>query len=102
MGLDFTSTKDEPGASIYFIHDGTEPDADNFARLIDDVSHRTKKQCILMSIKDKDAAKIIAFYQLKGSHFVLIIRDDDSLHHVWSDGERFDPSQIAYVAEQAG
>lgn len=102
MGLDFTNIKDEPGSAIYLIHDGTEQDKQNFIRLSEDIARRTKKQLVLMSAKDKNGSDIVKFYSLRGTHFVLVVRDDDQLHHVWSDGERFDASQIAYTADQAG
>ncbi len=102
MGLEFTTIKDMPGAAIYFISDGTEVDKKMFHQLAADVSSRSKLQCIVLEIKDKNAAAILDFYDLRGTHFVIIVRDNDELHHVWSDGERFDASQILYYAEQAG
>lgn len=102
MGLDFTTIKDQPGSAIYIIYDGTEVDKQKFEMLTKDLSERTKLQIVFMSIDDPNATEIIKFYQLKGSHFVLIVRDDDQLHHVWSDGENFDASIIAYTANQAG
>ena len=102
MALDSTTIKDQRGSAIYFIHDGSEMDERNFGGLVEAVSQRTQKQCLLMGPDDPNAQKIVEFYQLKGSHFVVIVRDDDTLHHVWSDGENFDPSNIAYLAEQAG
>lgn len=102
MGLDFTGIKDERGCAIIFIDDGTDTGKQDFLRLSTEVSERTKKQIILLSRHDEAAKRIIDFYDLRGTRFVLIIRDDDQLHHVWSDGERFDPSVIAYTTEQAG
>lgn len=101
-GLDFTNIKDSHGSAIYLIHDGSEKDEKNFNELALDIGRRSKKQIVVLSADDKNAQEVIRFYQLRGSHFVLVVRDDDQLHHVWSDGERFDASQIAYVAEQAG
>lgn len=102
MGLDFTAIKDERGAAIYFIHDGSVQGESRFQRLMDDVSRRSKKQSLLLSVREGDGQKIVDFYKLRGTNFVLIVRDDDQLHHVWSDGENFDASHIAYTAEQAG
>lgn len=102
MGLEFTTIKDAPGAAIYFISDGTEADGKIFSQLAADVSSRSKLQCIVLNVKDKNAGAILDFYDLKGTHFVIIVRDNDELHHVWSDGERFDVGQIVYFAEQAG
>jgi len=102
MGLDFTTIKDQLGSAIYFIHDGTVNTEIELTRLMEDVSHRTKKQTILLSSKEQNGDAIVKFYNLKGTKFVVIVRDDDQLHHVWSDGEMFDASQIAYIAEQAG
>ncbi len=103
MALDFTKIKDQPGAAIIFIHDGTPGDEQDMQTLAEAVRGRTEKQIIIMSAKDSIAISIISFYQLRGTHFVLIVRDDDQLHHSWSNGDRFDdPSQIAYLAEQAG
>ncbi len=102
MGLDFTHIKDEPGSAIFFIHDGTEEGETDFKQLVKEVARRTKKQIILLSADEEKAIKIIDFYDLRGTKFVIIVRDDDQLHHVWSDGERFDPSVIAYTAQRAG
>ena len=102
MGLDFTTIKDKPGSAIYLIHDGTQVDEMKFKVLADDMSKRTDKQVVTMSMNDENASKVINFYQLRGTHFVIIVRDDDQLHHVWSDGELFDAAQIAYFANQAG
>jgi hypothetical protein len=102
MSLDFTTIKDQAGSAIFFMHDGTERSEASFRRLMEDVQKRTKKQCLLFSAKDENGTKIIRFYSLRGTNFVIIVRDDDQLHHVWSDGEQFDASKIAYTAEQAG
>ena len=102
MALDFTTIKDEPGSAIFMLHAGTEMDKSDFERLAADVRTRTRKQIILLPVNETIGRSIIEFYQLRGTHFILIVRDDDQLHHVWSDGERFDASHIAYTAEQAG
>jgi hypothetical protein len=102
MALDFTQIKDQPGSAIFLLHDGSEQDAGAMQRLAQDIASKTQKQIILLSSDETIGHSIIDFYQLKGSHFILIVRDDDQLHHVWSDGEYFDPSQIAYIADQAG
>jgi hypothetical protein len=102
MGLDFTRIKDHHGAAIILIDDGNDDTRARFDTLQQDLATKTKKQLVRLSSKDSDARQIIQFYQLKGTYFVLLVRDDDQLHHVWSDGERFDASQIAYSAEQAG
>lgn len=102
MGLDFTNIKDHHGSAIYLIHDGSEKNRMEFEELAEDLKRRSKKQVVLMSADDQNGDNIIKFYQLKGSGFVLVVRDDDQLHHVWSDGELFDASKIAYTAEQAG
>ncbi len=102
MGLDFTNIKDDSGCAIYLIHDGTEIDKLSFIKLAETLKKNTTKQIVIMSREEKSADSIIKFYQLRGTHFVLIVRDDDQLHHVWSDGEHFDASQIAYLANQAG
>ncbi len=102
MALDFTTIKDQPGAAIIMLHDGTEQGEEEFKRLATELATKTNKQIILISSAENIGHSIIDFYDLRGSKFVLIVRDDDQLHHVWSDGERFDPSQIAYTAEQTG
>lgn len=102
MGLDFTGIKDHHGSAIYLIHDGSEKNRLDFERLSEDLRSRSKKQIVLMSADSKDGDGIIKFYQLRGTRFVIIVRDDDQLHHVWTDGELFDASKIAYTAEQAG
>jgi len=102
MGLEFTTISDLQGAAIYFLHDGSEHNKSSFTGLMSDVQRRTKKQCVLLDSKSEDGMKIRRFYALKGTHFVIIVRDNDQLHHVWSDGEHFDASKIAFTAEQAG
>jgi len=102
MALDFTNIRDEPGAAIYFMHDGTPVGEQDMQRLMSDVQEITKKQCVLLDIKSDAGRKIVEFYALRGTHMVVIVRDDDQLHHVWSDGERFDAGRIAYSADRAG
>ena len=102
MALDFTKLKDQHGAAIFLIHDGTERVKEEFETLAADIGRRTKKQIIELNVREAPGSEIVKFYGLRGSRFVLIVRDDDQLHHVWSDGERFDASHIAYTAEQAG
>lgn len=102
MALDFTNIKDHPGSAIYIIHSRLQTDKQKFERLAADLGAKTKKQIILMSSDDQAAREIVKFYQLRGANFVIIVRDDDQLHKVWSDGERFDAAQIAYTSEQAG
>jgi hypothetical protein len=100
MGLDFTNIKDDPGAAIFILHDGTEQDEKEMKELGIDLNVKTKKQVIVTSATDTVGRNIIDFYHLSGSHFVLIVLEDDELYHVWSDGERFDPAEIMYFAEQ--
>ncbi len=102
MALDFTGIRDERGAAIIFMHDGSPQDQEFMQDLIDEVAERSEKQCILLDIKSNEGRQIVDFYDLRGTHMVIIVRDDDQLHKVWSDGERFDSAQIAYVAERAG
>lgn len=102
MGLDFTGIKDEHGAAIFILHDGTEQGKNDFLRLAEEVKKHTTKQVIFLSAKDEIGSKIVRFYALKGTKFVLVVRDDDQIHGMWSDGELFNPNTIAYTAEQAG
>ncbi|MDQ2973483.1 MAG: hypothetical protein M3Q79_03320 [bacterium] len=102
MALDFTKIKDEPGSAIIMLHDGTTRGQREFERLAAQIQKRTKKQLVLLSVKDSVGHSIVSFYGLRGTKFVLIVRDDDQLHHHWTDGNIFDPSEIAYSAEQAG
>lgn len=102
MALDFTKIKDHPGSAIYLIHSRLQTDKQKFESLAADLGSKTKKQIILIPSDSQEAREIIKFYQLRGTNFVIIVRDDDQLHKVWSDGERFDAAQIAYSAEQAG
>lgn len=104
MGLEFTSIPDREGAAIYFICDGTPQGEQELRTIYDELAtqHLRAQLVWVGDTRSHDARKIIDFYDLKGSKFVLIVRDNDQLHHVWSDGERFDPARIAYVARQAG
>ena len=102
MGLDFTHIKDHPGSAIFFLHDGSSRDEAVMTRLADDVKSRTKKQVIILSATSKQGHEIIRFYGLRGRRFALVVRDDDQLHHVWTDQEIYDASVIAFTAEQAG
>ena len=102
MGLDFTGIQDEHGAAVFYIHDGSHKDETAFRTLAAEVSQRHTAQTTILSCDDTVAQKIIQFYALRGTHFVLIIRDDDQLYKVWSDGERFDAGQIVYALQQVG
>lgn len=102
MALDFTQIKDEPGAAVFLLHDGTVQGEQEFIQLRESVRQKTKKQVVVLSADEGPGRAIVDFYDLRGSKFALVVRDDDQLHHTWTDGDRFDPSQIAYIAEQAG
>lgn len=102
MGLDFTHIKDHPGSALFFLHDGSSRDETIITRLANDVKKRTRKQVIILSATSELGHEIIRFYGLRGRRFVLVVRDDDQLHHVWTDQEIYDASTIAYTAEQAG
>jgi hypothetical protein len=102
MALDFTQIKDEPGPAIFIIHDGSDRDVEAMTRLAEEIRTKTTKQIIILSAVETVGRSIIEFYQLTGSHFVLIVRDDDQLHATLSNGDLFDASQIVYLADQAG
>lgn len=102
MGLDFLSIKDLHGVAIFLIHDGTRLSAQRMEHLADTIKRHTRKQVIVLSVKDHDAMKLIDFYDLQGHNLALLIRDDDQLHQVWHDKEIPSGDQIAYLAEQTG
>jgi hypothetical protein len=101
MALDLTHTKERPGPVIYFISDGTESGEIKLKTVLEELLQLTQHQCIwLGDVRSHDAAQVIDFYDLVGSEFVVIVREDDQLHHVWSNGEIIDASTIAYHANQ--
>lgn len=102
MGLSFTNIKDVHGGCLILIHGTTTASLNQFQELFDEIGSKTDKQVVLLSAKDQDASKIIQFYQLRGSHFALIIRDDDQLYKVWSDGEKLDAGEIIFYLNQVG
>jgi hypothetical protein len=102
MALDFTQIKDEPGAAIFLVHDGTSQDEAAMKRLADDLRGRTSKQIILLSAQETTGRSVLEFYGLAQGRYVLIVRDNDELHQSWAAGDNFDPSQIAYSADQVG
>lgn len=102
MALEFTGIRDEKGAAAYFIHDGSPDSEARMNKLMKAVEEQTKIPCILLSLNEQTGQKLVSLYDLRGTHMVVIVRDDDQLHHVWSDGDHFDPGRIAYSAERAG
>jgi hypothetical protein len=54
----------------------------------------------MISARDDDGRRIIQYYHLRGSHFVLLVRGNDELHHMWTDGDHIEASHIAHMAEQ--
>jgi hypothetical protein len=103
MGLDFSTIKDQDGAAVYIIHDGSMQNAAQMERLASDVKGRTSKQVVVISAKDDNGRKIIDFYDLEGnSNIVLLVRDDDQIHQMWRGNEIPGADQIAYFAEQVG
>jgi hypothetical protein len=101
MGPDRNSAVDLQGDAIYFIYDGTERDKSIMERLLSHLERRTRKQLVLVSARDHEGQRIIQHFHLHGTRFVLIIRKDLALHHMWTDGDHFDAPHIAYMAEQA-
>jgi hypothetical protein len=89
------------GDAIYLIYDGTERDKAIMEQLLSHLERRTRKELKLLSARDLEGQRIIQHYHLHGTRFVIIIRSNLELHHVWADGDHFDATHIAYLAEQA-
>jgi predicted DNA-binding transcriptional regulator YafY len=103
MGLDFTNIKDQDGAAIYLIHDGSPQSQSKMEQLASAVRQKSQKQIVIMAIDDENTQKIIDFYNLGNGEQVLLVSDDDQLQQVWSGDEiSADPSQIIYLAERSG
>lgn len=65
------------------------------------LERRTQKSIIILSARDEEGQKAIRLYHLHGKRFVLVLRKNGDLHHVWTDEENLDAPHIAYIAEQA-
>jgi hypothetical protein len=102
MALSFTNIRDSQGAAIYIIHDGLSQGEQRMKRLAEELTKYTSKQIVTLEAKSPDALKIIDFYDLKPSNLVLLVRDDDQLHQVWTENEIPSADQIAYAANQVG
>lgn len=103
MDLGFLNITERRGTTIILINDGTERGRMKFERLHTEVDRRTRSNILVFSIRDVEAKKLIEHYHLRGTHFVLLIRNNDHhLHNVWHDDEHLDASHIAHIAEQAG
>ena len=103
MALDFTKIKDQPGPAIIFIHDGTKEDELTMQRTAEEVRKLCDQQIIILSAKDSIAISIIDFYDLVGTHFVLIVRDNDQLHAHMANGDNLEAAEkIAHLANQVG
>lgn len=102
MGLDFTDIKDQPGAAVYLIHDGSMTSQGNMERLAQAVSGATSKQVLVIAADDTTGRQILEFYGLTAKNYVIIVRDDDQLFQSWNETELPNADQIAYAVEQIG
>lgn len=102
MGLEFTQIEDNHGAAVYVIYDGLTRSEQKMKHLADEIQKHTSKQVIPLSTHDSDAMKIIDFYDLHAGNQVLIVRDNDELHYIWSELELPAPDQIGFMANQVG
>lgn len=89
------------GDAIYLIYDGTERDKRVMELILTHLERRTRKSLFLVSAREPEGMRIIQHFHLRGTRFVLIIRRNLELHHMWTDGDHFDAAHIAYMAEQA-
>ena len=88
------------GNAVYLIYDGTERDKHIMELLMTHLERRTRKNLFLVSAREQEGMSIIHHYHLHGSRFVLIVRQNLELHHMWTEGDLFDAAHIAYTAEQ--
>lgn len=102
MGLEFTTIKDRHGVSIFIISDEMSRNVTKMRRLAEDVSRHTAKQVIMLTTGQEDARKIADFYDLQAGTMVLLVRDDDQLHHIWYEQQIPRAEQIAHMANQIG
>ncbi|MET1032873.1 MAG: hypothetical protein ABWX94_00035, partial [Candidatus Saccharimonadales bacterium] len=79
MGLGFVSIKDQDGAAVYLLHDGTMSKLGAMTRLADAIKRGTNKQVLVVSANEDNGRKIIDFYDISGKNAILIVRDDDQL-----------------------
>lgn len=102
MGLDFTEIADRTGAACYVLHQGLMTDARRFESLREDIQSRIKHQVVLVNVKSRDGEKIRDFYDIPKESLpvVLLIRDDDTIHSMWSGTEIPTADVIAYNLQQ--
>lgn len=103
MNLDFLSSSERRGVTIILISDGTERGRMKLERLQAEIERRTRKNILKFSMREIEAKKLVEHFHLRGSQFVLLVKNSDHhLHHVWHDDEHLDASHIIHMAEQAG
>lgn len=102
MGLDFSGIADQHGAAVYLIDDGTTIGGRRMESLANDLQKLTQNQVVHMSGTSDEARKIIDFYDLQSTECILIIRDNDQIHHMWQHGDHATAEMIAQSVNQIG
>lgn len=102
MGLDFTTIADHHGAALYILTGGSMFDKQKFERMSQEITKHTSHQVVLLDVKTPDGEKIRDFYDIMPERLpvVLVVRDDDSLAHMWSSTEIPSPDVISHHLKQ--
>ena len=103
MSLDtMKNIEDKPGVAIYVVHDGSPRSQDEMKNYGLEILQHTDKQLLLIDGSSVDGRDILEFYTIKALPAVLLVRDDDELHHSWAGTDLPQAAQVAYIAEQVG
>lgn len=100
MDMQYSSGPKPKYSGIVFIYDGTERDRYAMESIIKHMQRRTRHPITIYSARSEEGRELVRRYQLHGTHFVLVIRTNGDLHHMWNDEDRLDSPHIASLANQ--
>lgn len=102
MALDFSDIKDEKGAAVYLLHSGHGSERRLMDRFAERLKETTKSQVILLSVKERDGARVAEFYGLRDFPAILIVRDNDEIAHSWFGQHLPNVREVTHLVDRIG
>ena len=104
MGLEFTAHPDRQGPAVYLISDGSSQSTEVLQQLAEEVdtSLPDESQVVLLDGSEREAVEITDFYDIQTLPAILIVMDDDQIHHGWYGHELPAADRVLYMMGQAG
>ena len=101
MALEFTSIPDRDGPAIYILTSGSSQLEDQLTKFGEEVDALTpdETQVCLLDPNSGDGLSIKEFYSLTTFPVIMIVMDDDTIYHLWTEDVP-QPSEVSYYLSQ--